>query len=284
MAYWESVVGPAIVLPGSPLHAAGSPPPSLPTGPTDGAAPFRISAESQEDSDGTLFLFRSPVQDGTLLTARVLTPSGYVRTRTPSMADADGDFIARGTFVDGVCLLYVPAGAIDAPPGLQSVALELIAMSAETLQPLGLERLTAELRVAPSWSEAAHWRPLIGLCLAVAHADGALLAREASAVRRIVEEGLAIGTQEEIRAQTLLEQEPTQSVAELTTMMQLRFPRVPLPAILEALCDVARADGYITQAKIDVIRNVAVAYEVPAYVWLGLARTFGLTASEDAEQ
>jgi DnaJ like chaperone protein len=246
---------------------------------------FGATVEPYDDPDGRYFIVMAPLPDGTGLRARLLTQNGgsYIRSRAESMADADGDFVSGATFTGGFAGVYIPAGAIARTEGVHDIVLELTAYRTfgESFEAIGCQRFNGELKAAATWSEAVHWRPMIGLCMMVARADGKLLAEEVRAIRKILEEGLKIPADEQAEIRRLMKQEPSGTIDEIVCWMRYRFPDVPLDALLSALCDVSKADGDVAASEVEIIRQVAITYGVRAEDWPALAEMLELQPSAD---
>ena len=293
MGFWGKVVGGAIGgMVGGPLGAAvgvgfGSmfdeDEPSQANG--FQGQPFGAEVQFFDDPDGRYYIVNAPLPDGTLIVAHLLNAAGnrYLRSRVETMADADGDFVVGGETVNNFAGFYIPSGAIAEPEGTQDILLEICAAErvGDTPNVLGCQRFTGDIHVTAAWSEAVHWRPLIGLCMMVAHADGKLLAEEVRAVRGILEEGLQIPKSESSHIRHLMKEEPSGSLDELVSWMHYRFPGVPLEALLSSLCDVSKADGDVAAAEVEVIRQVAIAYGVPEQDWPSVAEALDLQVSAD---
>ena len=291
MGHWGKVVGGAVgAMVGGPLGAAfgvglGS------MFDTDEEAPalempgFVESVTFEDDPDGRVFLVRGRAGHGDLLVVRVLDAGGtrYLRARTEDWADRDGDFVTAAEFADGSAAFYVPAGAVDGTTGLNDVVLELQLLRGppDARELHGSDRFTGELPIAARWSAAVHWRPLIGLCMTVARADGQLLPEEVRAVRGVVMDGLGLDAGESAQLQRLMKEEPSASVHDLMGWMFCRFPAVPWDGVLTALADVARSDGHVHGSEIEVIQGVAAAYGVDTDAWPGIAAELGLRATVD---
>ena len=250
---------------------------------------FGASVSYVDDPDGRYYVVEAPVADEVLVAARLLSPDTgrYLRARTPEYEDNDGDFVAGGPMSGGSCGFYVPNGAVSGPAGLRSVTLELLALGRSGGEPFafGRERFDGQMTIAPRWSLAVHWRPLIGLCMSVARADSQLLREEVRAVRSIIKDGLELPAGEDSRLKELLKEEPSANVEELTLWMMRRFPAMDPEGVLSALVDVAKADGEVAESEVEVIRRVALTYGLQEDRWPGVAEALGLrsTTSVHAE-
>jgi DnaJ like chaperone protein len=252
-------------------------------------APSDLGAELQflDDPDGRFFVVTAPLpQDGVVLVARLITADGtrYLRPRAQSFADDDGDLAILGRPTGEGWTFYLPFGVVQSHEGEPESQVEIVALGVQgddSVVPFGRQVFHWTIPTTASWSEVLHWRPLVGLCMAVARADGKLLREEIQAIRGIVQEGLNIPPSENDGLRALLKEEPSGSIDELVTWMNYRFPEIELQAILGALCDVARADQEVAGSEVQVIREVAIAFGLDPDEWPSLAEALELEAGDD---
>lgn len=115
-----------------------------------------------------------------------------------------------------------------------------------------------EITVLDEWDEARFWRPLIGLYMRVAHADGRLVREEVRAVRRIVEDGLGLASDQRDKLRHLMKEAPL-DLDELLMGLVARNLVFDPADVLGAMIEVAKSDGRIDATEIAVIREVALA-------------------------
>jgi uncharacterized tellurite resistance protein B-like protein len=239
----------------------------------------------EEDPDGWFFMMQAGVfiPEGSGLIVRVLESSGttYIKSRVQTMADDDGDFSQMVPCENGLGCFYLPNAALKLS-GNQDLILEAVAVQSPGTHNvvIGLDRFHVNLQLKRSWKETIHWRPVIGLCMAVARADGKLDPAEIKQIRQILEEGLNLPKGESKTVQTLLKNEPSASVDQLCIWLMRRFPMMQVADILSAMADVAKSDGHVDAREVEVIRRTAMALGMSVADWDYTQNGFGLGQSE----
>ncbi|MEL6344445.1 MAG: TerB family tellurite resistance protein [Myxococcota bacterium] len=187
-----------------------------------------------------------------------------------------GHFQLTTSVHDGGVRAFLPFGVVDS--GSATLDLRLRVFGAPEPDELDL---IGELRVTVDWPQAAYsaarfWRPLLGLCMAVAHADGAVDRGEVRLVRQRVAAGLGIPVEEIETVTEILRTEPSASLVTLIDALRLRAPRLQARHVIGALADVAHADGAVSPEEVAMIRAVGAAMGVSPSHWRAWADEMGL--------
>lgn len=169
-------------------------------------------------------------------------------------------------------VLWLPFGGLE---GVDQVRPELwvVDEAAEgpvasvTFEPLPWKRASLVL--------AEFYRPLIGLCMAVARADGTLERSEVRAIRRVLGKGLGIPESEDEHLKGVLKSEPSLPVDQLLDQVLTRLPAMEPQGILSILAEVAHADGRLHPEEVALIRRVALSLGCEASEWEAVARDLG---------
>ena len=235
----------------------------------------------EDDPDGRFFMMQAgihiPAGCGMIFRGLDSEGSTYIKSRVQKMADDDGDFSVMVPCEAGLGCFYLPSGALKRS-GNQDLVIEAVAIQSPGNQNvvIGLDRFHVNLQLKRAWKETLHWRPVIGLCMAVARADGQLDPAEIKQIRQILEEGLNLPKKESKVVQTLLKKEPSASVEQLCIWMARRFPMMQVADILSAMADVAKSDGHVHPSEIDVIHRAAMALGMSESDWEYMQNGFGL--------
>ena len=289
MGFWEAVGGAVLGgLVGGPVGAAvgagiGS---SLgtdenaPTAPGWPTIPMELGWE--DDQDGRALLIKPEIPLPGVAGFRVdlmdVAAERFVRGRAP-YCDDDGDFYLFATPdpADGYGRCYAPIGAARVASGA-SLMLRVIALTNDSVVGVSMFEMGWP---AGRYSRSRLLRPIIGLAMRVAKADGKLDRSEVSYIRKtLVEEfELEAGDQDSLRE--LMKSEPSASVAEQVRQIWRRMPEIPSGAIIQLLASVAHADGVIHPGEVDVIRNAALALGLDADGWPEVAADLGLLSNQD---
>lgn len=201
----------------------------------------------------------------------------FVRGRGP-FCDADGDFFGFAPIQDdGTGLLFVPSGALgNSRRGTHVMRVLYLTESG----PVGYALFEHDLPVRTKFRPCIVLRPLIGLAMVVARADGRLDPGEVRLIRSSLTEAFEIGAEDQEDLRTIMKSEPSATTAELVQSLYLRLPTVALAAVLELLADVARADGRIDTAEVEAIRAVGIEMGLAPDAWSGAAAELGLVSDD----
>ena len=237
-------------------------------------------------------LVARPGADGLLLEATLAEPLGGglavitahsledtpLRATVGRFADAEGLFHLSVEVADSQIRAFVPYGVLEAGERSPVVFVLRVVQTPEEneLDLLGEERLEAAWPRTP-YSAARFWRPMLGLSMAVARADGRVEQVEVRAVRERASAGLRIPAAEAEQVTAILKSEPAAPLPDLLAELHLRAPRSRPRVVLSALVDVARADGAVHAAEAAVITEVARLLGVTGPAWVDLAAELGLT-------
>jgi len=218
-----------------------------------------------DDADGRYVAAHLADADGAVAVARLVTHSNgvdeWVKSGAPEYQDSDGDFVVGSIVRNGRAQLFVPWGAVTAPPGAsKQLILSLVDSESSELQCSERYRLTLPQRV--STSKCERLRPLVGLAVAVGYADGVLQPAEIRCIKEIFVNTLGLANEDVDRLKELLRVGPPRDLAPLARSALYRHPGQSASAILQVLEMVAAADGRITQDELTVIEQVARAMDV----------------------
>jgi DnaJ like chaperone protein len=79
----------------------------------------------------------------------------------------------------------------------------------------------------------------------------------------------------------MMKQEPSADVESLVVQAMQRIPGLEAPAVIGLMAEVAKVDGQIHSREVDVIRETALAFGLPAYQWDSVAEELGLISDLD---
>lgn len=211
-----------------------------------------------------LLLARGP--DGRSLGAQV-----------PRFADDKRQFQLSTVVKDSRVQCFVPYGTIETR-GLQEIAFVMRVFLTPTASDLDIQ---GEETLRLTWPDkpyvAAHfWRPMLGLCMAVARADGQVDRVEVQVVRDRVAAGLKIPASEQEQVTNIMRQEPTQPLEPQLLELQRRVPTLRPAALLSALADVAHANQDIHDAEVAIIVEIARLLGIQGSQWRTLAQQLRL--------
>ena len=281
---WGAIVGGFVGgLVGGPLGAAAGA--ALGAGMTteEQAGGLQGDLRYEEDGDGTsVFLLPSGVPDGAFAIMRALDSDGNLAiARSPLLVDEDGYFFALTEVSDGHANFYIPQGAVWSSEGSNLNLAFFLMMPGGNDSMVELGNLVFHI----PWSRApislaGFWRPLIGLCMAVARSDGVLERAEVAKVREVLAEGLGIPSGEKNSVVQILKEEPSASVESLANSLAMRAPWLEPPDVLEALAEVAKADGSVHPNELKVIREVFDLFGGAPQAWAEFTEAVGLDVAD----
>ena len=181
---------------------------------------------------------------------------GFARAAVEQYADEDGDFrLIAEVDGDGDTCVFLPTGSVISPNNAV-IGVRALAVDGDDYHLLGETFFEAEIPTG-TFSLAEYWRPLIGLCMTVARADGVLDRTEVRAIRRLVEEELELPSSERNNLKSILKREPSRPCGEMLMALAVRVPDLEKMTLLATLAEVAHADGKIHPAEVDEIKNIA---------------------------
>jgi uncharacterized tellurite resistance protein B-like protein len=236
------------------------------------------------DADGVLLVLSLPsVPEGALIVVHGRYENGsYRKSSVANYQDGDGDFQLVRSSLDRGAILYLPHGVVppDSDDTVQLSFRAVLPSEDGEHEVIGESSYTIDYPHKP-YSNTRIWRPLIGLCMTVARADGSLDRSEVRVIRKILLEGLEIPASEVDTIKLLMREEPSDTVENLITKLFQRFPTIEPPHVLTCLADVAKADGTIHPTEVLVIKEAATHLgcneedwsEVMAMLGLGLPET-----------
>jgi len=239
----------------------------------------------EDDQDGRLYRFELPYAVGSEQGLLVYIRKGekVVKGQGPFMDD-EGDFAAAPTQVGPSAFeQYIPFGGVRGRKRGGEHALHVLLLDASGEQARLLAQGFYELELPPRrpWLASEFLRPVVGLCMAVARADGRLDPAEIRTIRTELQKALEVPRSENEVLKAIIKQEPTAHVATLARQVAYRLPGlVPGPA-LDLMARVAKADGSVDALEVEIIEQTAQAFGIPEADWLELAGQLELTTIDD---
>ena len=208
----------------------------------------------------------------------------YRRSFVPQLADDDGDLLVYRFVEGGEAVFWLPFAAVEPlERGRMNFGIRVLITDGEDTQVLGEDFYSTDWK----WQDlclADFWQPFIGICMHVARCDGHLDRSEVRTIRELLEEGLQLPTSERPRIKELMKQEPSAPLAELVQTLMVRAPWVEPQAIVEAMVDVALADGIVHPNEVSAVREVTELFGVGDEEWLELAEHYGLDVADKLRQ
>lgn len=232
------------------------------------------------DEDGTFLELSVPtVPDHACLAvhARENDGDGYIKSNVRDFADGDGDFVRFLDVKTGKAYFYLPKGIID-PDYSSNVTLSFRAIIIrENEDPiiLGEHRFYFE-HPSGKYADIHLWRPLVYLCMYVAHADGHLDRSEVAEIKRLLLEELEIPKSESKLIKEMMRSYQKASIEECVNQIFLRFPNGDSDEFMRCLAKIAIADNEIHPNEVEVIRQAYIAFGYHADGWEKAKESLGL--------
>ena len=279
MGFWGAVVGGVVGgVFGGPIGAGLG---AALGGAIDGSDEDQLPMNIQwlDDTDGRLLIFHPQSMMhgvvGYIIHLVHAESSRYVSGRA-TYKDEDGDFraIAPASGPGEPAVLFVPRGAARVPSG-QPLHLRVTTFGEHG--PLGVSVFETDWPTG-NYSRCALLRPVIGLSMRVARADGRLDRTEVSLIRKTLTEAFELDRIGQEQLRDMMKAEPSEPLEEQVVKIFQRLPDVPLDAVLSLLADVALADGEVAESEIAVVRAVALEMGLDPAGWNPVAASLGLTS------
>lgn len=195
----------------------------------------------------------------------------------PGFGDDDGDFfLLRPPDEGGSAVFFIPFGAYQLVSDDPHMLL-IVALSESSLIGVSHQIVTLPRR---KFSKSRLIRPLVGLAMAVARADGTLDPAEVSEIRTTLTSLFEIAADDLDALRVVMKSEPSAPIEVLLRQALDRVPGLSVETIFAVLADVAKADGVVHPREVDVIRSVAYSLGVSDdETWQVIAADLGLTSS-----
>jgi DnaJ like chaperone protein len=240
---------------------------------------LQAEAEFIEDEIGSYYSFvihsAIPRNAAALFTLR--TKNDNLVKAVPGFCDDDGDYFGYAPIVDGRCAVYVPHTALLLKGKSRTLTLVMTVVSTQkeemTLFARSLFQFRAT-RLGP-FSKVALLRPLIDICMAVAHADGMLESSEVRAIKSLLVEQLGIPGEELTELRDAMKAPVVEDLGEAVAKSLVRLPGLTREDLLSFASHVAHADGRVSPEEFAVIRQIA--GDVTPRQWEEIAAALELT-------
>lgn len=220
-----------------------------------------IDLAIRNDQDGLKIRVASPatLSPQAFAVVRITDASGNLVLAKNPYTSGDGKFLIVILFRNQIALGWFPVGALrHALPG--KYIMQVAVYTSQTSPPIGLVRSPIELPDPKPLYLTEIYRPIIGLCMAVARADGQLQTEEVRFIRSLLRERLSIPPAEDDMLKEVLKNEPHASVSEMVEELVLRFPTMQATDIIAAMVEVANSDGTVHDEEDAVIREARHAF------------------------
>ena len=250
-----------------------------------------ISDITWENWEGDGSLLRVVLPTGSrawnvIVRAKSFDGSYYYKGVSPRWQDSDGDFAASQQVTDSMgdeVFVFIPMGGIMHAPSSQ--LLEIVAIGGSEQNPRVVASGSFEVQLPRgTYSEARFWQPLLAILMKVARADGSLNSAEMRVVGKIVREGLEIPNSESSEVKQILRAHDDRPIADHLSRLLARMQSIDLFSILQAMAEVAHADGVIDPGEVTVMRQVAECFGLDQAAWNDLAQQLGLDAEDKHEE
>ena len=283
MGFWGAVVGGIVgAAVGGPLGAAGGVARGMAFGDDDDTTPeglpeLPMELQWLDDSDGRVIALKWEHYLPGLLGFRVdiidSEKERFIKGRPP-YRDDDGDFfvIAGANLEHLFAGCYVPLGAAKIPH-TRPLTMRVLALGENQVLSCSMFELPWP---RGAYSRARMLRPIVGLAMRVARADGRLDRSEVALIRSALIEAFELDDNDHGNLRDLMKSEPSAAIEQQIEQIGQRFPDIEPDAIVGLLAQVAHADGEIHAAEVEVIRAVAIALGAPPQDWEELAEALEL--------
>lgn len=214
----------------------------------------------EEPGDGLVLrvTFTGPVPDNACVGWTVRREDGRcVKSRTPLLADGEGDLVLVSPVFERAATTFLPFGALKLGAGVEVFLLaNLLVPSDDGFEVLDGFSFPLDLEARP-WRPLAHLGSIVALAMGVASADGVLDSTEVKAVRKALVERFDLGDHSEaLRAAMKAYAEVAVPVPALVEDLCTRWPRVDAGFLLGLLVEIAAADGSVHAAERDYLAQV----------------------------
>ncbi len=236
--------------------------------------PMRVQWD--DDDDGRLLIIQPgfPVDIVTGFVIRTYdAQSRQITKGHEPYCDGDGDFFAFATLSrqHNIALIYIPQGAfISSGPVVT------------TIYTFADDKILGESDFEIGWPMGPFlrpriFRPIIGLAMRVARADGQLERSEVRTIREFFTAEFELSPNEQAELQTLMKTEPSASIE---TQVQETLRRFQIDDIfeitIEFLARVAHANDHIHETEVQTIREIALEFGLDPDDWDEIATNLGL--------
>ena len=219
-----------------------------------------------------------PVPEGALGMIRVVDGSGDVLGGREPFVSEHGEFFASAPISEGICLVYLPLGALryEKAGSFDAVFEVLVVDGGGTARPIGGNVFQLDFPEPIPWRKTDWLAPLIGLCMEVVRADGRVLPEEVRLVRRYFEEVFELDSDQVRELKREMKKTAAVDLETLVTSAMLRLSTLDPLEILAILADIAKCDGEAHPSEVDLIRKVAMAMGADWGTWEQMAAELGL--------
>ncbi|MEL6348948.1 MAG: TerB family tellurite resistance protein [Myxococcota bacterium] len=241
--------------------------------------------EGSADRDGYRYTFRFPEDyvGAVLILRAVDDDNGYHITFARGFEDDQGRFYCSQHITRSELSVFIPFGVVH-PNRDGSLQLEATVIALPTD---GQASLLGQGIFGCPWQQGTFqrmqfWRPLIGLCMALARASGALTRERVSVVRQQLTQRLQPDRNELQQLKAVMKQEPSAGIAALLRDHQVRAPDFDAGDLFGILAKIAHADNDISQEEVDTLKDIAVQLGANDERWNELRDYYGLMTRADA--
>ena len=246
------------------LFGQGNPAP-----PVQHKPPVTRAIDTSVTEDGLLFSFEVDRSQGRLVALHLLDGDAFLPSRYHFFTDDDGDCRVVVETDEGISTaqMFVPWGAVDHADPKVNVRLTQLAETIEDrFSPKAVSWFEVDWQNRPQ-AMAGYWRPLIELCMVVAHADGRIDPAEEHMLRQLLADQLELGLDQKAVVQEMVSKTPTKTAVELVREVRLRAPFFDIDTILGIMVEMAQADGVVDPSELALIRSVYETYKTDLTGW-----------------
>lgn len=210
-----------------------------------------------------------------------LTPSSRTGDRFRS---SSGQLLIPGAIRDDVIFAYLPGGALPRRVSQKIFAVvTLVGRESDgTLIALGQTPFLMEAPGRKPWCRVEIVEPLVLLAMRVARSDGELHRAEIRQVRDRMERMFELEPRDQDALRAIMKStKPWLANHDLLDAAHRRLPLIDMEDVLALLAEVAQADGVVSPAEVDIIRELAIGYYgASPNEWGSVERVLGLEVIE----
>ena len=213
--------------------------------------------------------FKQDVPSGAVAVSLIVDSRGRPVRAIDAFADR-GNFVANRAIERGRAEFYVPFSALRyRRQGVYTLRTTVIMLAPGADEPstLGQSEIEFVLPKHQRWSRVDFLRPLMGLCLAILHADGDPSVRGTKLIKRFFIESFEIPRSQRGQLKQLMREPLSDDLHPLAQAVSRRMPALKAQDLLELLAEVARCDGPPSREARRRIKDIAIYLGIPENRW-----------------
>jgi DnaJ like chaperone protein len=251
----------------------------------DSSPAFNVQGDTVTYASGVLLKLRCTptMPEGAFVGLNILSQSGSLMKGEEGFRDEDGDFCLTARPVNNVCKFYLPFAAIRYPSaGGYQVHLTAMRMRGPNDPAIFIGRchIDLELPKPRPWRKIEYIGPVLDLCMLIVRAGGRATARKVRFVKNQLREQFELRDSEVDQMREAMKVESPYPVDALAELLLARFVNLDIDAFLSLLTGIAKSDGIVTAAEVEIVRSIALACGCTPGEWAQRAKSLGLQVDD----